>query len=123
MNDWDKQLAIELEAYTDEIAEKVKRAIDETAKGVMNAIKSHIPFNQPTGKYVKAFRLKTSYESRYDKRRTWHVAGAQAKLTHLLENGHAARDGSRVRSYPHIKYGEKFAEDNLLKTIEEELNE
>lgn len=123
MNDWDKQLAAELEAYTDEVAEKVKRAIDKTAEGVMNAIKSHISFKQRTGKYVRAFRLKTSYESRYDKRITWYVAGAQARLTHLLENGHAARDGSRVKAYPHIKYGEAFAEDNLSKTVEDELNE
>lgn len=123
MNDWDKQLAIELEAYTDEIAEKVKRAIDETAKGVMNAIKSHIPFNQPTGKYVKAFRLKTSYESRYDKRKTWYVSGGHHRLTHLLEKGHAARDGSRVKAYPHIKYGEEYAIENLVQNIEDELNE
>ena len=124
VNNWDKNLADMIERYTDDVAEKVKDVIDDVADGVMDEIKSHINFKQRTGKYIKAFRLKTTYESQYDKRRTWYVASPHHRLTHLLENGHLSRNGTtRVRAYPHIKYGEEFAQKNLKKEIIKKINE
>lgn len=94
--------------------------MDKVSLEVNDEIKSRITFKQPTGKYVKAFRIKTSaYEDRYNKRNTWYVGNGQYRLTHLLENGHALRQGGRAKAYPHIKYGEELAKKRMMELGEE----
>lgn len=108
-----------LSNYTQGITDEIKRDVDIVAKEVNEEIKNHITFEQPTGKYVKAFRIKTSYEDRYNKRNTWHVANGQHRLTHLLEKGHALHQGGRAREYPHIKYGEELAKKRMEELAKE----
>lgn len=110
-----------LSNYSEEVTEKTKKAVDRAAKDCMDTIKQHIEFKQHTGDYVKSFKLKTAYEDKYNKRKTWYASGDQYRLTHLLEKGHALRRGGRTRAYPHIQYGEEIAKQNLPKYIKEEL--
>lgn len=105
--------------YTQEITDGVKDAIDKVAQEANEEIKRHIEFKQHTGKYVKAFRVKTSFEDRYNKRNTWYVGNGQYRLTHLLENGHALNTGGRARPYPHIKYGEELARKRMEELAKE----
>lgn len=101
----------ELQNYSDEVSEKIEEAVETVANEVNDEIKQHVTFRQPTGKYVKAFRIKKlSTGSKHNHSRVWHVLGPQYRLTHLLEHGHALRGGGRARAFPHIKYGEKLAE-------------
>lgn len=105
----------ELENYSETVTVGVKKAVDVVAKEVDTEIKSHVTFKEPTGKYVKAFRIKTTENSTFNRGKTWHVANGQYRLTHLLENGHALKYGGRAKSFPHIKYGEELA----IKRMEE----
>lgn len=102
-------IAAELESYSQDVADEIKKAVDVVAKEVNQEIKARVPFTQRTGDYVRAFRVKTAFENRYTKRNTWYVANGQYRLTHLLEHGHALRQGGRARAFPHIKYGEDLA--------------
>jgi len=109
--------------YTQDITDGVKKAVDIVSKEVNDEIKNHITFKQRTGKYVKAFRIKTSYEDRYNKRNTWYVAAPHYRLTHLLENGHALRSGGRTRAFPHIKYGEELAKKRMEELAKEAIED
>lgn len=111
-----------LELYTQEVTDNLKKAADIVVKETNEEIKKHITFKQPTGKYVKAFRTTTSYEDRYCKRNTWHVGNEQHRLTHLLEDGHALRNGGRTQAYPHIKYGEELAQRRMEELAKEAIN-
>ncbi len=113
----------QLETYEEEITELMKKSVDKAAKDCMQTIKGHISFKQRTGDYVKNFRLKTSYEDDYTKRRTWYVGGGEYRLTHLLEYGHAKVNGGRTKAFPHIKYGEEVAQNNLMNYLKEGISE
>lgn len=108
-----------MENYSQDVTDGIKKAIGTVADEANQEIKNHISFKERSGKYVRAFRLKTSYEDRYNKRKTWYVANGQHRLTHLLEKGHALRQGGRTRAYTHIKYGEELAQKRMEKLAKE----
>jgi hypothetical protein len=112
-------IAAELESYSQDVADELKAAVDIVAEEANQEIKNRITFHRRTGEYVKAFRLKTAYESRHTKRKTWYVTNGQYRLTHLLEHGHALRQGGRARAYPHIQYGEELAQRRMEELAKE----
>lgn len=102
----------------------VKKAVDTVSQEANEEIKKHITFKRHKGdKYVKAFRIKTSFEDRYNKRNTWYVGNGQYRLTHLLENGHQMPQGGRSSSFPHIKYGEELAQRRIEELAKEAIEE
>ncbi|MBU3153501.1 hypothetical protein [Clostridium estertheticum] len=98
----------ELENYSELVTEGIKKSVDIVAKECDAVIKEHITFDEPTGKYVKAFKIKKVTDSQFNRSRTWYVSGSQYRLTHLLEKGHATRNGGRTKAYKHIEYGEEL---------------
>lgn len=107
------EILLQLDSYSESITTDVKKAVDIVAKEVNEEIKKHVTFNEPTGKYVKNFRIKSVYDGKYNKGKTWYVTGAQYRLTHLLEKGHALSKGGRARAFPHIIYGEELAKKRM----------
>ena len=81
-----------------------------------------VPFSI-TGKYKKAFKIKTTFENARTKRNTWYVANGEHRLSHLLEEGHATKNGGRTQAFPHIKYGAEYAQNNLPRKIQEAIDD
>lgn len=101
------ELANTLSAYTGEIAEEVKEAVDTTAQELLDNIRADAP--KRTGKYKKAMAVKTVSENTYERKKLWYVKSPHYRLQHLLECGHAIRNGGRSRAYPHIAKNEEKA--------------
>lgn len=119
VDELEEALKKELEDYTEEVTDKIKDVVDKVADEANEEIKKRVNFKEHTGKYVKSFRIKTTYEDRYNKRNTWHVSNGQHRLTHLLENGHALVRGGRAKAFPHIKYGEELAKKRMEELTKE----
>lgn len=96
-----------------------KKAVDKTAKETNAVVEKSVTFKNRTGEYVKAFKITTLQETKLLKVKAWHVAAPHHRLTHLLEKGHATRDGGRTRAYPHISKGADYAEKRLEQLITE----
>lgn len=127
-DDIGKAIIKSLEDYSDSVADGVHEAVDIVSEKVMSEIKGHITFTpRKFNRYIRAFALKDSFTSKYNKRRTWHVKGGQYRLTHLLEDGHrivlhnGVDTGRRTRAFPHVKYGEDIAKGNLLPSLIEKV--
>lgn len=109
MRDLAAEIAYELENFSTEVEDIVSEEIETVGKEMAKELKEVSP--KRTGGYAKGWRIKR--ESKY---KIIVQNSKKPYLTHLLEHGHAKRNGGRVRAIPHIKptetkYQEKLAEN------------
>lgn len=100
----------ELAAYSDEVAEDIRKEVKAVAKETVSTLKATSP--RDTGEYARGWSYRVEFESREDIRvRIYNRTEPQ--LTHLLEYGHAKTNGGRVEGRPHIRPAEQEAEKKL----------
>ena len=111
-----------LKDYKEDIDEEVVEVVDEVTRKAKDELKQTSPRGQGsrTNPYYKGWAVKLSKKRKdvYHKV-IWNRTNYQ--LTHLLEFGHATRNGGRTRAIPHIrpveeKYNVEFV-DKLEKKI------
>lgn len=118
INDLSSAITEELEAYSEEIEEKIDKKIDDVSKKLVAELKSDPDIPENTGKYKKSFYFKKVAKGKGFKRNV--VANKKHQLTHLLEDGHLTRGGtSRTKAFPHWKKAEKWAEELMEGVVDE----
>lgn len=109
-----------LTQYDETVTEVAKEVVDDIADGVMQETKNHIEWHDK--EYSKSFDLKTSFEDKRNKRKTWYVKAPHYRLTHLLEFGHLRRNGQpKTKKFPHVSYGYEFAKNNFEAEMKERI--
>ncbi len=87
-----------LAEYGDGVVKTVEKTVELETSGAVKALKSSSPVK--TGDYQKSWGKQIKYKPYgaegivYSKK--------EYRLTHLLEFGHANRDGGRTKAIPHI---------------------
>lgn len=100
----------ELAAYSDEVAEGIRKEVKAVAKETVATLKTTSP--RDTGEYARGWSYRVEFESREDIRvRIYNRTKPQ--LTRLLEYGHDKVNGGRVEGRPHIRPAEQQAEKKL----------
>lgn len=107
-----------LNEYAELTADKVKKAVKSAGNTVKQDINASAPVR--TGKYAGSWRTKTTKESSQSLEVTVYSPW-RYMLAHLLEHGHAKRNGGRTRAIPHIAPAEEHGEEELLQDIERAL--
>ena len=110
-----------LEEYKDASMQKVKKAVRKSASRTRKEISEHAPVG-PTGEYAKSWRVKTVQENS-DKLVQVVYSPKRYMLAHLLEKGHAMRNGGRTTPKPHIAPAEKVGTELLETLVKKELGE
>lgn len=100
----------QLKKYSEIITEDVEKAQQETASELVETLKRTSP--EKTGSYKKGWRIK-----KQDKKLIIHNK-TDYQLTHLLEHGHAKKNGGRVQAEVHIRPAEQTAITSYLEKIE-----
>ena len=105
----------ELENYAETTTDGVKAAVKKAANTVKKEISATAPVR--TGKYAKSWATKITGENSHAIEITVHSRN-RYQLAHLLEHGHAKRNGGRVAARPHIAAAEHRGIEELEREIE-----
>ncbi|MCD8338099.1 MAG: HK97 gp10 family phage protein [Lachnospiraceae bacterium] len=103
-----------LTEYADLAADEMKKAVQTAGKTVKKEIEATAP--KDTGAYAKSWAVKKVKETSQSMDVVVY-SKTKYQLAHLLEHGHALRNGGRVKAYPHIAP----AEEKGLEKLETEL--
>ena len=100
----------ELTEYSKLAGETMKKAVTKAGQTVRKEIQTGAPVR--TGKYARSWTTKKTKESSTRLEVTVY-SPSRYMLAHLLEYGHAKRNGGRTRAFPHIAPAEEAGEKQL----------
>ena len=104
----------QLDDYAKVTTEGMKKAVNAAGKTVRKEIKAAAPAR--TGAYAKSWKVKKTDESSNKLEVTIH--SSKPGLPHLLEHGHAKRNGGRTAAQQHIAPAEELGIEQLERDIE-----
>jgi len=108
-----------LTEYADLATEDLKAAVQDAGNAVKKQISATAP--RDTGAYAKSWAVKKTKETADSLTVVVHSRN-RYQLAHLLEFGHAKRNGGRVAARPHIapaeQAGIKKLEDDIKKALQ-----
>ena len=103
------EIMLELEVYAANTVEAVEAAVQLVARETAAELRETSPVG-PTGDYAKSWAHRRNPDKGKDyMSMVVYSKKPQYGKAHLLENGHAAVDGSFVSARPHIKAAEEKA--------------
>ena len=119
IDDLDQAIMKDLKEYANLATDEMKDAVKSSASTVKKDIQSSAPVR--TGAYRKSWAVKKVAESSSTLDLVVHSKN-RYQLTHLLEFGHAKRNGGRVPARPHIASAEKAGKEQLIEDIKHALS-
>ena len=108
-----------LQEYAELADDVMKTAVKKTAITVKKEIFANAP--KDTGAYGKSWTTKKVNENNHSLQMTVYSKN-RYQLAHLLEKGHAKRNGGRVQGKLHIAPAEEHGAELLESLIAEELS-
>lgn len=108
-----------LDDYEVEVTDGMKDAVKAVAKAGAKKVKANAKMFGGTGKYAKGWTSRVE-EERMSAQGTIYNKDVPG-LPHLLEHGHARRNGGRVAGTVHIAPVEEEIEQEFVKALEERL--
>ena len=114
-----KEIMNSLTEYADLATDEMKEAVKDAAKTVRKEIQANAPVN--TGAYKKSWTYKKTKETSSAIEYTVHSKD-RYQLAHLLEHGHALRNGGRAKAIPHIAPAEETGYKQLETDLKRRLS-
>ena len=104
----------ELTEYSKLADETMRKAVKDAGKTVKDSIKESAPTK--SGKYAKSWSVKNTKVTSHALEVTVYSKN-RYQLAHLLEHGHAKRNGGRTRAIVHIAPAEQKGIEQLEREI------
>lgn len=103
-----------MQDYTDEVQAGMETLVDEVGKQALKDIREGSPVE--TGGYRRGWTSKKVKNAAGVSRILYNK---NPRRPHLLEKGHANRNGGRTEGIPHIAPAEKLARERLIEGTKE----
>lgn len=109
-----------LKTYAGDVREGVDDKAKESIKKLVKTTKATAPVGKRDKHYRDSIKSKGFHTRRTDWY-VWYVDGPDYRLSHLLEKGHALRNGERLEGTHFIKKAADPILEEYLKAVEEVL--
>lgn len=109
----------ELTLYNQNVIDGVKKQAKKSMDQLVKTTKATAPVGKRKKHYRDSIKSKKTRENDRAVEYTWYVDGPDYRLSHLLENGHALKNGGRVSGTHFIKNASDPILEEYLKAIEE----
>lgn len=113
LKDFQNAIMDSLREYSDEVVAESKKRVQQVGRETVVQLKTTSP--KRSGEYANGWKMKKVFENA-DKI-TVEVYNKKPYLPHLLEYGHAKKNGGRVEAIPHIRPAEQAAAEKLEKKV------
>lgn len=114
-------IAKELKDYNREVTERIKEEAKKSMDQLVKDTKATAPVGRRQKHYRDKIKSKKTHETDDAITYTWFVTGPDYRLTHLLEDGHALRNGGRYEGTKFVKKASNPIIDKYIKTVMEVL--
>lgn len=109
----------ELTLYSESVINGVKKEAKKSMDQLVETTKATAPVGNRVKHYKDSIKSKKTRESDRAVEYTWYVDGPDYRLSHLLENGHATRNGGRVEGTHFIKNASDPILEQYVQAVEE----
>lgn len=109
----------ELTLYSESVRNSVTKEAKESMDRLVKKTKETAPVGHRQKHYRDSITSKKTHEDKKGVTYTWYVKGSDYRLSHLLENGHALRDGGRTEGTHFIQK----ASEPILAEFEQKVEE
>jgi hypothetical protein len=112
-------IAKELTIYGKNVIEGIKNEAKSHVKQLVKDTKATAPVGHRSKHYRDSITSKKTMETDRAVEYTWYVSGSDYRLSHLLERGHALRNGERSEGTHFIQNASDPILEDYLKAVEE----
>lgn len=114
-----KAIEVELTLYNENVTKGVKAEARKHMTKLVKDTKATAPVGHRTKHYKDSIAYKIYSESARAISYVWYVRGSDYRLSHLLEKGHALRNGGRSKAFHFIEKAKAPILESYNKKIEE----
>ena len=105
--------------YNRAVIEGTKKVTKKAMNELVKKTKETAPVGKRTKHYKDSISSKTLKETDTGITKVWYVKGSDYRLSHLLNNGHALKDGGRYPGTNFIGKATEEIKESYMKQIEE----
>lgn len=96
------EIAKAMQEYAEDVSAGIEKVTDQTTNAILREVKAAAP---GSGRYASGFAKNNQSTPNNRRYVVWNKK--YYRLVHLLEKGHALRNGGRARAFPHMGPAER----------------
>lgn len=112
-------ITAQLNTFESTVREGVKKAVDETMAEMVKETKANAQARPGGGRYKRKISAIVGENTMLKYSKVWHVKNPDYRLAHLLDKGHATRNGGRYEGNQHVTNAEHRAVETFQRKLEE----